>query len=54
MTTFDVTYDDLVLITAYMARHDYTPDQIAYAVEKPLKHLDVLAEAKAEVESGAR
>ena len=39
--------DDLVILVAYMAENLYTAHDIAYAVEKPWKHADVLAEAKA-------
>ena len=38
---------DLVILVAYMAAEGYTSNDIAYAVEKPWKHADVLAEAKA-------
>ena len=38
--------DDLVILVAYMASEDYTAHDIAYAVEKPWKYTDILAEAK--------
>jgi len=43
-----VTHEDLIILTAHMARNGYDADEIAYAVAKPHKHEDVLAEAKAE------
>ncbi len=49
MTTTDdreVSHVDIVTLTAFMADHDYTAEQIAYAVEKPWKHLDILARAQ--------
>ena len=42
--------DDLVILVAYMAENLYTAHDIAYAVEKPHKYADVLAEAKAALE----
>ena len=40
--------DDLALMIRYMADSgDYTVDDLAYAVEKPWKYVDVLAEALA-------
>jgi len=39
-----------VILVAYMASEGYTSNDIAYAVEKPWKHADVLAEAKAALE----
>jgi hypothetical protein len=39
--------DDLVILVAYMAAEDFSAQDIAYAVEKPHKYADVLAEAKA-------
>ena len=47
---------DLVILTAYMAGDDYSDGSnysagdIAYAVEKPWKFADVLADAKAALE----
>ena len=42
--------DDLILLVAYMASEDYTTEDIALAVERPWKYVDVLAEAKAALE----
>ena len=42
-----LAHDDLVILVAYMAAEGYTSNDIAYAVEKPWKHADVLADAKA-------
>lgn len=42
-----VTYEDLITLTAWMAENDYSPGEIAYAVEKPWRYLDELALAKA-------
>ena len=45
--TVTITYADVSLMVRFMADEaDSTPDEIAYAVEKPWKHADVLAEAK--------
>ena len=35
------SHGDLVILTSYMADHDYNSAEIAYAVEKPWKHGDV-------------
>lgn len=40
-------HEDLIVLTAYMAAQDYSAGDIAYAVSKPHKYVDVLAEAKA-------
>ena len=40
---------DLVILVAYMAERGDNVRDIAYAVEKPWKFADVLAEAKAEL-----
>lgn len=45
MTRPEITHADLVTLTAWMAENGSTPHEIAYAVEKPWKHLDLLAEA---------
>ena len=42
-----MSYDDLVLLTAWMAAEGYTPNDIAYAVEKPWKWAEELVQAKA-------
>ena len=47
-----MTRDDLVLLTAYMADHNYTASDIAYAVEKPWKYEEVLEEARHESRAG--
>lgn len=39
------TYADIIVMTRWMAEHDFTPDEIAYAVEKPDKHLDYIRRA---------
>ena len=39
--------NDLTILVAYMAEEHYTRRDIAYAVEKPRKYADVLADAKA-------
>ena len=44
-----VTHAELVIIVNYMADHNYTANEIAYAVEKPWKHVDVLEEARKEL-----
>jgi len=38
---------DLVILVAYMAAEHYSAWDIAYAVEKPWKYTNLLAEAKA-------
>jgi hypothetical protein len=38
----EVTYDQVVTITARMAEDGATAKEVAYAVEKPWKHLDWL------------
>lgn len=43
----DVSYDDVVVLTAWMAAQGYTSEEVAYAVEKPWKHLDELEQARA-------
>ena len=45
-----ITHDDLVILTSYMAEHGYSAPEIAYAVEKPWKFLDVLDNTKAMIE----
>jgi len=42
--------EDLVLLVDYMAENDWPAKDIAYAVEKPHKYLNVLAEAQAALE----
>lgn len=40
-------YTDLVVLTAYMADQGYSAKDVAYAVEKPWKFADMLADAEA-------
>ena len=42
-----MTHEDLVILTAWLAREGHTADAVAYAVEKPWKYPDELATAKA-------
>lgn len=37
-----ITHDDLVILTEWMARHDFSADDLAYAVAKPWKFADFL------------
>ena len=54
-TNENITHDDLVLLTAYMAEHHYPASEVAYAVEKPWKYVEELEEAQAERdEEGSR
>jgi hypothetical protein len=47
-----ISHADLVTLTSFMADHDEFPrSEIARAVEKPWNYLDVLAEAKAEIDA---
>ena len=47
MDALRIARNDLVTLTAYMADSgDYTANEIAYAVEKPHKFVDVLTEAR--------
>ena len=39
--------NDLTILVAYMAAEYFSAQDIAYAVEKPHKYADVLADAKA-------
>jgi len=41
------TYADIIVMTRWMVEQDFTPDEIAYAVEKPHKHLDYIRRAAA-------
>lgn len=41
----EVTYPQVVSLTAYMADSGYTAQEVAYAVEKPWKHADLIAQA---------
>lgn len=46
-----ITYADISLMVRFMADElGQTADEIAYAVEKPWKHADTLAEARAWVQ----
>lgn len=40
-----VTYPQVVALATYMADEGYTAHQIAYAIEKPWKHQDLIAKA---------
>jgi hypothetical protein len=42
-----VTYDDLIVLTAWLAERGYSASSVAYAVEKPWKFPDELSLAKA-------
>lgn len=46
MTETTISYDDLIRLTAWMAEHGYTAENIAEAVEKPWHWTDELARAK--------
>jgi hypothetical protein len=46
-TAPEIIYEDVVVMTRWMAIEGFTPDEIAYAVEKPYKHLDYLRRAAA-------
>ena len=41
-----VNHKDLVTLTAFMADEGYSAQDVAYAVEKPWKHGDILADAR--------
>ena len=41
-----MTHDDLVILTEWMARHHFTAEEVAYAVAKPWKHVDLLELAR--------
>ncbi|MFD7161396.1 hypothetical protein ACFV9C_42895 [Kribbella sp. NPDC059898] len=45
--TSEISYDDVIVMTRWMASEGFTPDEIAYAVEKPHKHLDYVHRAAA-------
>ena len=47
-----VNWDEVILITSYLAEHGETAKNVAYAVEKPWKFLDVLDAAKKELSEG--
>jgi hypothetical protein len=40
------TYEELIILTSWMADNDYSAEDIAYAVEKPFKYADELEQAK--------
>ncbi len=42
----DFHYDDVVVLTQWMAAEGFTAAEVAYAVEKPWKHTDCLAIAR--------
>jgi hypothetical protein len=46
MTETTINYDDIKLLTAWMAEHGYTAANIAEAVDKPWHWTDELALAK--------
>jgi hypothetical protein len=48
-----VIHEDLVILTAWMVENGYEASDIAYAVEKPHKYADELAQAKAALEAEA-
>ncbi len=41
----EISYADVVTLTAWMAREGATAEEVAYAVEKPWKHRDWIAAA---------
>ena len=41
-----IPYEDVVTLTAWMAQHDFTADDIAEAVRKPWARLDWIERAK--------
>ena len=41
----DLTYDDVVVLVNWMAEHQFSADEIAYAVAKPWKHRDWIGRA---------
>lgn len=45
--TPEISYGDVVVMTRWMASEGFTSDEIAYAVEKPYKHLDYVRRAAA-------
>ena len=51
--TLKADRDDLVILVAFMAAEYFSAQDIAYAVEKPHKYLNVLAEAKAALEAAS-
>jgi hypothetical protein len=42
----NASHQDLVTLTWFMADNGYSAQDIAYAVEKPWKHVELLDEAK--------
>jgi hypothetical protein len=46
-TPTPASHADLVILVRYMLEDAYTAEDIVYAVEKPWKFTDVLADAKA-------
>ncbi|MDN5768903.1 MAG: hypothetical protein L0H78_24240 [Humibacillus sp.] len=44
-TTEEISYADLITLTAWMAHEGATAEEVAYAVEKPWKHRDWIAAA---------
>ena len=45
-----IPYKDIITLTAYMAEHDYSAAEIAYAVEKPWKFVDLIYDVKLELD----
>lgn len=54
MSEYEPTHRDLVYLTRWMAENGYTPDDIAYAVEKPWKYEDELKASKGDELAAAR
>jgi hypothetical protein len=52
MTETTINYDDIKLLTAWMAEHGYTAANIAEAVDKPWHWTDELALAKDRAKDG--
>lgn len=50
----EITYNDLITLTRWMAQNGYSADDVAYAIEKPHKYLDELKAAKGDELAAAR
>lgn len=46
----EVLHEDLVTLTEWMARHDFSADDLAYAVAKPWKYVHFLDRARADLD----
>ncbi len=46
----NMTHADLIVLTEWMARHDFPADDLAYAVARPWKYVDFLARARADLD----